>query len=218
VISEGFADSRFGSEAAARLQAAFERSLNPMFVFDDQRRFVAANDAGCDALGVAADEIAWLAIQDFTPSGEGERIDEQWQALMTRGALEGWYPLHLPDGRTRALEFSATANVLPGRHLSVLIPLDESFAELAGGLVPGEVAWTRGAAAPVNRPNLTAREREILTLVASGLRGADIAEQLFVSPETVKSHVANAMTKLDAHTRAHAVTIALVSGEIVFGV
>jgi DNA-binding CsgD family transcriptional regulator len=41
-----------------------------------------------------------------------------------------------------------------------------------------------------------------------------MAERLCVSPETIKSHVQNAMGKLGAHTRAHAVAIALVSGQI----
>ena len=53
-----------------------------------------------------------------------------------------------------------------------------------------------------------------MTLVASGLQSGDIAERLFLSPETVKSHVHNAMGKLGAHTRAHAVAIALVTGQI----
>jgi DNA-binding CsgD family transcriptional regulator len=41
-----------------------------------------------------------------------------------------------------------------------------------------------------------------------------MAELLFLSPETVKSHVHNAMGKLGVHTRAHAVAIALVTGQI----
>ena len=64
------------------------------------------------------------------------------------------------------------------------------------------------------RQKLTEREREIMTLVASGLQSGDIAERLFLSPETVKSHVSNAMHKLDSHTRAHAVAMALVTGQI----
>ena len=67
-----------------------------------------------------------------------------------------------------------------------------------------------------DRLQLTEREREVMTLVASGLHGGDIAERLFLSPETVKSHVQNAMGRLDAHTRAHAVAIALVTGQITF--
>jgi DNA-binding CsgD family transcriptional regulator len=61
---------------------------------------------------------------------------------------------------------------------------------------------------------LTQREREVMTLVASGLRSGDIAERLVLSPETIKSHVRNAMTKLGARTRAHAVAIALATGQI----
>ncbi len=61
---------------------------------------------------------------------------------------------------------------------------------------------------------LTEREREVMTLVASGLQSVDMGEHLSLSPDTVRSHVQNAMAKLGAHTRAHAVAIALVSGQI----
>lgn len=49
---------------------------------------------------------------------------------------------------------------------------------------------------------------------SAGLQGGEIAAALVVSPETVKSHVQHAMTKLGAHTRAHAVAIALSTGQI----
>jgi DNA-binding NarL/FixJ family response regulator len=61
---------------------------------------------------------------------------------------------------------------------------------------------------------LSRREREILDGVARGLKGEEIAAQLEISPETVRTHVRNAMEKLEAHTRAHAVAIALRQGEI----
>jgi DNA-binding NarL/FixJ family response regulator len=56
---------------------------------------------------------------------------------------------------------------------------------------------------------LTAREREILQLLADGLSNADVAAQLFISQETVKSHVRHILTKLEADTRTQAVAIAL---------
>jgi DNA-binding CsgD family transcriptional regulator len=62
--------------------------------------------------------------------------------------------------------------------------------------------------------SLTAREREILGLLATGLRGAEIAEQLVLSPETVRTHVRNAMAKLGASTRSQAVVLAMKSEEI----
>jgi DNA-binding NarL/FixJ family response regulator len=56
---------------------------------------------------------------------------------------------------------------------------------------------------------LTAREREILQLLADGMSNADVAGQLFISQETVKSHVRHILTKLEADTRTQAVAIAL---------
>ena len=56
---------------------------------------------------------------------------------------------------------------------------------------------------------LTPREREILQLLADGLSNGDVAERLFISQETVKSHVRHILTKLEADTRTQAVAIAL---------
>jgi NarL family two-component system response regulator LiaR len=56
---------------------------------------------------------------------------------------------------------------------------------------------------------LTPREREILQLLADGMSNADVSERLFISPETVKSHVRHILTKLEADTRTQAVAIAL---------
>jgi DNA-binding NarL/FixJ family response regulator len=56
---------------------------------------------------------------------------------------------------------------------------------------------------------LTGREREILQLLADGMSNGDVAGKLFISQETVKSHVRHILTKLEADTRTHAVAIAL---------
>jgi DNA-binding NarL/FixJ family response regulator len=56
---------------------------------------------------------------------------------------------------------------------------------------------------------LTPREREILQLLADGMSNSDVATKLFISQETVKSHVRHILTKLEADTRTHAVAIAL---------
>ena len=62
---------------------------------------------------------------------------------------------------------------------------------------------------------LSDREREVLTLLAGGRTGEDIAGQLFLSPETVRTHVRNAMEKLQASTRTHAIVLAIARGDIV---
>ncbi|MFE5714568.1 response regulator [Streptomyces sp. NPDC056501] len=67
------------------------------------------------------------------------------------------------------------------------------------------------------RAALTAREEEVLRLMATGLSNPEIAESLTVSLETVKTHVGNVLTKLGAQNRTHAVVIAYESGLVVPG-
>jgi DNA-binding NarL/FixJ family response regulator len=62
--------------------------------------------------------------------------------------------------------------------------------------------------------SLSKREREIMDLLAQGLTGEQVAEKLFLSPETIKTHIRNAMSKLEATTRVHAIAIALREGYI----
>jgi DNA-binding NarL/FixJ family response regulator len=59
---------------------------------------------------------------------------------------------------------------------------------------------------------LSPREREVISLLAEGLTGPQIAERLYISPATVRTHVENAMGKLEARTRVHAIAIALRQG------
>lgn len=59
---------------------------------------------------------------------------------------------------------------------------------------------------------LTEREREVMALVAHGLTNGDIAQRLYLSPFTVKTHVNDAMSKLAARDRAQLVVIAYQSG------
>ena len=59
---------------------------------------------------------------------------------------------------------------------------------------------------------LTAREREVLKLVADGLTTQKIARRLQIQPATVRTHVEHAREKLDARTRAEAVARALAIG------
>ena len=63
-------------------------------------------------------------------------------------------------------------------------------------------------------PTLTDREREVLRLLADGCSYDEAGKQLFISPETVRAHVAKALTKLGARTRTQAVAQALRAGLI----
>jgi DNA-binding NarL/FixJ family response regulator len=62
--------------------------------------------------------------------------------------------------------------------------------------------------------DLTDREREILQLLAEGLRNDDIASKLFISPQTVQTHVRNILGKLRVHSKLEAVSFAVKHGAI----
>ena len=66
----------------------------------------------------------------------------------------------------------------------------------------------RAAASPPSLSVLTDREREVMALVAAGLSNDEIADELFVSPATARTHVSRAMVKLNARDRAQLVVAA----------
>jgi DNA-binding NarL/FixJ family response regulator len=94
-------------------------------------------------------------------------------------------------------------------------PIDDLLrairAVAAGGTYVDPVLAGTLAGSPTGakRPELTVRERDILRLLADGLSNEEIGNALFISPETVRTHVRKAMAKLGADTRTQAVARAL---------
>jgi DNA-binding NarL/FixJ family response regulator len=111
----------------------------------------------------------------------------------------------------RALKAGARAYVLKGEvHRDLL---DTIRAVHAGQKrIPPEVAAQ--LADHATEDNLTSRELDVLRLIATGNPNKEIAHQLSISEETVKSHVTNILGKLGANDRTHAVTIGLKRGII----
>jgi DNA-binding CsgD family transcriptional regulator len=77
--------------------------------------------------------------------------------------------------------------------------------------------WTLGGGDRLGRAQLTEREAEVLALMARGLSNAEIAGQLTVSLQTVKTHVTNVLAKLQARDRTQAVIAAYDSGFVIPG-
>jgi len=86
---------------------------------------------------------------------------------------------------------------------------DAVFTSGLAGLVLGEY---RRTADDDRAPKLTARETEVLRLVAKGLTAKQVAERLVLSHRTVENHVQNTLSKLQLHNRAQLVRYAVEQG------
>ena len=133
-------------EANLLFEATFERSVVPKLIADDNRRLVDLNAAAEELLGVGHDEAIGLTIDQLLAD---EAVGNIWAVFQEIGALEAEVTLHRPDGAKRRVEFAATANVRPGRHIAVIRDLTrqkdlesqlrqaqkmEAVGRLAGGI------------------------------------------------------------------------------------
>jgi DNA-binding NarL/FixJ family response regulator len=110
---------------------------------------------------------------------------------------------------SEALDAGVRGFVVKDAPLGDLVRAIESVA--AGGTYVDPVLGGALVQAEINNPlpELTQREREVLRLLANGLANEAIGKELFISPETVRTHVQKAMAKLEASTRTQAVAMAL---------
>lgn len=174
----------------ANFATVFEEAPEAMLLIGDDRTFLAGNRRARELLCVTPEELRAMRVDDIAADG----IEERWAALREAGEQEGSVVIRARDGTEHDAELSARADFEPGRHVAILRPVTPPRA--------------------LDRGKLSAREREVLRMLASGATGSEIAEMLFLSRATVATHVRNAMVKLGAHTRVEAVVIALRRGEI----
>jgi len=110
---------------------------------------------------------------------------------------------------TEALDAGVNGFVLKEAPMDDLLRAVKSVAS-GGTYVDPVLAGTLAASSVGNKlPQLTHRERDVLRLLADGLSNEEIGKKLFISAETVRTHVRKAMDKLDADTRTQAVARAL---------
>ena len=112
---------------------------------------------------------------------------------------------------TEALDAGARGFLLKEAPLADLVRAVEIVAR--GGtygdpVLAGVFATSTGNGAGA-APQLTQREREVLRLLSDGFANEEIGRELFISPETVRTHIRKAMGKLGAETRTQAVAKAL---------
>ena len=110
---------------------------------------------------------------------------------------------------TEALDAGARGFVLKEAPLAEVVRAVELVASGRTYVDPVLAGVLSSSAATEKISKLTQRERDVLRLLADGLSNEEIGKTLFISPETVRTHVRKAMSKLDADTRTQAVATAL---------
>jgi PAS domain S-box-containing protein len=181
---------------------AFQQSRNAMVLVDERRVQVDANGAYLKLLGYRREQVVGVPIYRFVQGGPALSAGE-WAAALAVGRFTGRADLVCANGSTVSVQWGAATEVATGRRLVLFVALSTS-------------RWgrhfRRAEAPPRASGPLSRREREVVRLIALGSTGPEIADELHIAHDTVRTHVRNAMTKLGARSRAHLVALALAEG------
>ena len=195
-------DPRGGTGWERLFWLVFERTANPVALLDEERNIVDLNAAAVQLLGVPRVDLIGTSLRERVPPEEGESADAEWREFLRTGEDAGTRDLLRGDGSPVRVDYAARLADIAGRRVAI-------YVAIAGG-EPEPFAIARAAA----DLGLTEREREVVTLIAMGLDTGDIASELHISPETVRTHVRNAMGKLNVHTRAQLVAVVLCGNQM----
>jgi len=177
-------------------------SGTPLFAFDEQLRVLSWNDAAEELTGIPAEEAigqrCWQVLGGRDDRGglvchkgcTNARLVREGFAVSSR-TLD----VRTADGRCRvALDTIAARNGDRPAFLHVLRK------------APAEVSDPPAADAPGPRPRLTARQHEVLGLLADGCPARAIARRLGLAEPTVRNHIRAVLLELGAHSQLEAVS------------
>jgi PAS domain S-box-containing protein len=166
-----------------------------MSLLDAHRRLVEVNGACVALLGYRRDALIGRPIEEFVAGGRTVS-DRAWRAELHKRQFTGVAELVCHDGRRVRVEFAGHPERVTGQQLVLFVSI-----KTARG-----VRRLRNHDAP--RPTtarLTSRECHVIELIADGMSGTEIADELHISHATVRTHVLNSMKKVGARSRAQLV-------------
>lgn len=191
-----------GGEWAGLFASAFKQSRNAMALVDSDRNLVDVNGAYLNLLGYRRSELIGRPIFRFVIGGPLASRAE-WKAMLATGQFAGNAELRADGGGVVAVQWAANVEVVTGGQLVLVVALSTST---------WGARFRRTTTSTVPSGTLSRREREIVLLVALGNTGPEIADELHISHDTVRTHARNAMQKVGARSRAHLVAKALGDG------
>jgi PAS domain S-box-containing protein len=190
--------------------SVFEASQIPMAVVDSERRYVRVNDAALAVFGYARGDLIGAKAARTARHTDPLVGSAQWAELVRTNQLYGELVVEHSSGTPIRVSFGAHALSENGEWLALLVALSAQLEDTGIPLI--RTFGPDASSAPGGL--LTGRECEIVRHVALGQSSPEIAALLFLSPNTVRTHIKKAMAKTEARTRAQLVAIALTRGLI----
>lgn len=183
---------------------AFTRSKNPMVLLDGDRRHVEVNAAYLQLVGYAREQLIGVPVYRFFATGP-TATEAEWREALRKRQFTGMAEIVCADRQGVRVEFAGHPEEVTGIQLVLCVILRSTRAR--------QRALRSEQPRPAS-PRLSSRELEVVELVAMGLTGPEIADDLHLAHNTVRTHVRNAMVKVGARSRAELVAKAL--GEILW--
>lgn len=191
-----------GADWRGMFWTLFKRSRNAIVLLDDHRRHVEVNGAYLELLGYRQSELIGQPIEKVL-AGSSPPPLPRWSEMTVGGDFFGDLELRRKDGTGVWVQYAAHPEVITGRRLVLMVALDTRVA--------GRASAAAGASEGLDEP-LSEREREVVHHVALGRTSREIAQELRIAHDTARSHVRNAMAKLNARSRSHLVAVAMANG------
>ena len=177
-----------------------------MALVDEHRRHVEVNPAFLRLLGHAREDVIGRPVAEFVVGGP-LMSPAQWAAALAAGHFHGEAQMIRADGSTVDVQWAGHTEVVTGQRLVLFAALSTSRW--------GSNFRRTAEADPEPRGPVRARARvQIVRLIARGESGPEIAAELHIAHDTVRTHVRNAMKKVGARSRAHLVAKVLGNGDV----
>jgi PAS domain S-box-containing protein len=174
-----------------------------MVLLDDQRRYVEINGAYLQLLGYRSADLIGRHVYEFVVGGPIATLPE-WRAILRRRQFTGVADLMCSDGRSVRVEFAGHPEVVTGRKLVLFVITTISSRGRRLGNGSDDERFETG--------RLTPRELQVIQLIALGFNGPEVAHELQLAHDTVRTHVRNAMAKTGTRSRAQLVAKTLAEG------
>jgi PAS domain S-box-containing protein len=170
-----------------------------MALLDDHRRIVEINGSLLRLLGYDRRSLVGRPVYELRMDGP-PASNHEWRGALAKRQFTGVADFRRADGSRIHVEFAGHPEVVTGRQLVLCVVLHATRARPLHAVTPPE----NNEVSPLSR-----RELEVVRLIAMGLSGPEIADELQLAHNTVRTHVRNAMTKTGSRSRAHLVAIML---------